>query len=103
VHAHTAQSDGLIVADTTPIAAEPTIALAGAHQPLAQLVALLADRAGPRRFPDERTYDDASWDGYRLAELLPLPHSIKQNMLEINDAEVRLTVLQKFLRQQSVL
>ena len=60
-------------------------------QPLAQLLELLAARVGPQQFPDERSFDDASWVGYRLAELLPLPASIKQTMLEINDAEVRLS------------
>jgi hypothetical protein len=34
---------------------------------------------------------------------LPLPASIKQTMLEINDAEVRLSVLQTFLKQHDLL
>ena len=38
-----------------------------------------------------------------LAEVLPLPLAIKQSMLEINDAEVRLTVLARFLKQQGLL
>ena len=63
----------------------------------------IAARVGPQNFPAERAYDDASWVGYRLAELLPLPLSVKQSMLEINDAEIRLQVLQKFLAQQGLL
>jgi Lon protease-like protein len=63
----------------------------------------VASRVGPRNFPVERKFDDASWVGYRLAELLPLPLNIKQSMLEINDAQVRLQVLQKFLSQQGLL
>ena len=47
-------------------------------------------------------YDDASWVGYRLAEVLPLPLSIKQGMLEINDSAMRLALLQKFLKQQGL-
>jgi uncharacterized protein len=58
---------------------------------------------GPQNFPAERRYDDASWVGYRLAELLPLPLSIKQSMLEINDALIRLKALHRFLEQQGVL
>ena len=58
---------------------------------------------GPEHFPAERDFDDASFVGYRLAELLPLPLPIKQSMLEINDAGVRLSVLQKFLLEQGVL
>jgi hypothetical protein len=38
-----------------------------------------------------------------LAELLPLPLSIKQSMLEINDAGVRLKVLRQFLSQQGLI
>jgi hypothetical protein len=41
--------------------------------------------------------------GYRLAELLPLPLSVKQSMLEINEPAVRLAVLHQFLQQQGVL
>ena len=75
--------------------------LADEYEPLARLLELIAARVGPQNFPAERSYDDASWVGYRLAELLPLPLSIKQSMLEINDAGVRLQVLQKFLRSRA--
>ena len=44
----------------------------------------------------------ASWVGYRLAELLPLPLSIKQRMLEVNDANVRLDALNQFLERQGL-
>ena len=38
----------------------------------------------------------------RWPSSLPLPVSIKQSMLEINDAEVRLTVLRAFLKQHDL-
>lgn len=72
-------------------------------EPLARLLELIATRVGPQNFPAERDYADASWVGYRLAELLPLPLPIKQSMLEINDAAVRLQVLRTFLQQQGLL
>ena len=87
----------------TPIPAEPAQTLAESYQPLVNLLELIAARVGPQNFPAEREYGDASWVGYRLTEFLPLPLHIKQSMLEINDAEVRLQVLQKFLTQQGVL
>jgi hypothetical protein len=43
------------------------------RRPLAELLELLAARIGPQQLPDERAFDDASWVGCRLAELLPLP------------------------------
>ena len=103
VRAHSVQSTGLVVGEVTPIPAEPALPLAESYRPLASLLELIATRVGPQNFPAEREYDDASWVGYRLAEVLPLPLSIKQSMLEINDADVRLQVLQKFLAQQGVI
>jgi Lon protease-like protein len=85
------------------IAGEPAQPLPASHAPLARLLELIATRVGPENFPTEQRYDDASWVGYRLAELLPLPLHIKQTMLEINDAGVRLSVLQQFLQRQGVI
>ncbi len=103
VRSHAVQADGLIVAEATPLADEPLVASGDAHRPLAQLLELLVERIGSEHFPDERSFDDASWVGFRLAELLPLPLSIKQTMLEMNDAEVRLVVLRRFLEQHGLL
>ena len=35
-------------------------------------------------------YDDASWVGYRLSELLPMPLARKQHFLEMEDPLARL-------------
>jgi Lon protease-like protein len=56
---------------------------------LAKLLELIAPRDRRAQLSRRARYDDASWVGYRLAELLPLPLTIKQSMLEINDARVR--------------
>jgi Lon protease-like protein len=103
VLSHAVRADGLVVAEVAPIPAEPAAALTAAHAPLARLLEVLATRIGPQHFPAARAFDDASWVGYRLAELLPLPLSVKQSMLEINDGNVRLDVLRRFLAQQGVL
>jgi Lon protease-like protein len=103
IRRHDVQPSGLVVGEVTPIPTEPTKSLAETYAPLANLLELIATRVGPQNFPVERDYGDASWVGYRLAEFLPLPLHIKQSMLEINDADVRLQVLQKFLAQQGVL
>jgi len=103
VQSHGVESSGLIVGQVTPIATEPQLTLAPGFASLASLLELIASRVGPQNFPAEHEYDDASWVGYRLAELLPLPLHIKQSMLEINDAEVRLKVLQTFLSQHGLI
>jgi Lon protease-like protein len=74
-----------------------------AYAPLAKLLDMIAARIGPQNFPAETHFDDASWVGYRLAELLPLPLKIKQSMLEINDALVRLGTLRQFLSEQGLI
>ena len=103
VREHRVQPDKLVVADFVDIPQEPRVALPDDAQPLARLLELIASRVGPQHFPAEPDYGDATWVGYRLAEVLPLPLSIKQSMLEINDALVRLKVLGQFLQQQGLI
>ena len=94
---------GVIVAEVTTIADEPRHPLAETYAPLAKLLEVIAARLGSQNFPADRRYDNASWVGYRLAELLPLPLSIKQSMLEVNDANVRLAALKQYLERQGLL
>jgi Lon protease-like protein len=103
VHTHAIADDGLVVGQVTTLAPEPAIVLPDAFKPLADLLELLINRVGKENFPAELALTDASWVGYRLAEILPLPLPIKQSMLEINDSEVRLKVLAQFLKQQGLL
>jgi Lon protease-like protein len=103
VRSHTVQPDGLVVAELATVAPEAPVALDARFQPLAQLLELLAARISAHQFPPERSYDNASWVGYRLCEVLPLPLPIKQDLLEIDDAEARLATLQGLLRQQGVM
>jgi Lon protease-like protein len=103
VQHHTIADDGLVVGEVTALAPEPAVALPEAFKRLAALLELLINRVGKENFPAELALDDASWVGYRLAEVLPLPLPIKQTMLEINDSEVRLKVLAQFLQQQGLL
>ena len=102
IRSHRVKPDGLLVADATRIPAEPKVPLGPEFAPLAKFLELVAARVGPHQFPETHAYDDASWVGYRLAEVLPLPLTIKQGMLEINDSGMRLALLSKFLKQQGL-
>ena len=103
VRNHATDASGLVIAHTAAIADEPQRPLPRMYAPLARLLELIANRIDPRSFPAERRYDDASWVGHRLAELLPLPLPIKQTMLEVSDANVRLAALAQFLERQGLL
>jgi uncharacterized protein len=101
VQSSSVAGDGLVVAEVTLMPPEPLVKLPETFAPLASLLELMIDRAGPENF-SAPALEDASWVGYRLAELLPLPLPIKQSMLEINDSLVRLKVLAQFLKQQGL-
>jgi Lon protease-like protein len=103
IHHRAADASGLIVAEVTRIVDEPRHRLAETYTPLAKLLELIAARLGPQNFPAATRYYDASWVGHRLAELLPLPLAIKQSMLEVSDANVRLAALKQFLERQGLL
>jgi uncharacterized protein len=103
VQSHNVTDLGLVVGQVTPLAPEPALPLAEAFQPLAALLELLIERVGRDNFATAPATSDASWVGYRLAEMLPLPLPIKQSMLEINDCQVRLKVIAQFLKDQEVL
>ena len=103
VRSHAVAEDGLVVGQVTDIAPEPALALPEAFRSLAKLLEILIERIGKENFSEELAFGDASWVGYRLAELLPLPLSIKQSMLEINDAQVRLATLAQFLKKQGLI
>ena len=94
---------GLVVGDVALLPDEPARPLSERHAPLAKLLQLIEAKLAPDNFPAPTHYDDATWVGYRLAELLPLPLAIKQSMLEINDANIRLASLAQFLERQGLL
>lgn len=58
---------------------------------------VLADLTLPERFIEPR-YDDADWVSCRLAELLPLPASELQQLLELDDPQERLRRLAPLLQ-----
>lgn len=103
VQSHEVTDLGLVVGQVAPLPPEPALPLPEAFQPLAALLELLIDRVGRENFATTPAASDASWVGYRLAEMLPLPLPIKQSMLEINDCEVRLKVIAQFLKEREVL
>jgi uncharacterized protein len=103
VKAHDVEPSGLVTADVAVMGAEPSAPLPDDCAAVAKLLEVIATRIGPQNFPAERRFDDASWVGYRLAELLPLPLTVKQSMLEVNDALVRLATLRRFLAEQGLI
>ena len=91
------QSDGLNVADVTLLEAEPGAEIPTDLEILAELLKQAFVQIGAAYGDEIPRYDDASWVGMRLAEILPLPMLEKQQCLEMNDAVARLRLLRERL------
>lgn len=64
-----------------------------------KLLKAVVDRHGAGLVADPVRFDSVSWVSSRLAEILPVPLSAKQQLLELNDASQRIEILDKFLQQ----
>jgi hypothetical protein len=67
-----------------------------------QVLEAVIEKIGAGQFPAPVRLDDASWVGYRLAEVLPLDARLKQELLETTDAGKRLERLRTLLVQQGL-
>jgi uncharacterized protein len=58
---------------------------------------------GADRFAEPFRFEDATWVSFRLAEILPLRNDVKQKLLELTDATLRVAILHRFLKQQKLI
>ena len=94
---------GLIRGEVEPLAAETSDMAAAGFADCRELLAKMIVGIGRERFAEPFAFDDPSWVSFRLAEILPLRLGVKQKLLELTDAGLRLAVLHRFLRQQQLL
>ncbi len=90
--------DGLHIGQVTPLESEPVVELPVSYRPMVEILRGVLDDLGRLYEPLERRYDDASWVGYRFAEILPLDPEHKQYCLETEDPLERLEVIRRFLQ-----
>ena len=94
---------GLIMGEIELLAAEPEVSETPALQESAQFLRKVIAGIGTERFIGPADFEDATWVSFRLAEILPLRVDVKQKLLEITDAALRLAILHRFLRQQNLI
>jgi Lon protease-like protein len=94
---------GLILGEVEPLMAEPGLSQAAGLDECAQFLGKVIAGIGAERFNPPFRFEDATWVGFRLAEILPLRVDVKQKLLELTDAMLRLAILHKFLRQQKLI
>jgi uncharacterized protein len=86
----TTNASGLKHATVRWIPPEKGIKLPHTYTELSVILSQVMARAGEAKFAEPFALDDATWVGSRLVEILQLPPTIKQRLLEINDPELRL-------------
>jgi uncharacterized protein len=95
-------AQGLTSADIELIPAEARTAVPEQFASCARLLEMVVADQGKPIFAEPHAFDDASWVGYRLAEILPVPLIAKQKLLELTDSLGRLSILQRFLESRGL-
>ena len=85
--------DGLNVVDVEWLTTEPRLEVPPRHARLSRLLQLVLPQLGEVYTGIDMRLDDAAWVGHRLAEILPLQLTAKQDFLEMNDPVQRLDAL----------
>jgi uncharacterized protein len=91
------RSNGLHQATVRWLPNEEKKPIAAEYASIVGLLKPVVEGFGEARFSPPFEFDDASWVSSRLTEILSLPPKIKQSMLEINDAELRLKTLAQLI------
>jgi Lon protease-like protein len=92
------RADGLLRGDAKLWSDEPEIEVPVEFALLQSILERLIETMAPQwRQTPRSNYEDASWLGFRLAELLPLDCSEQQHMLELTDPLQRLAELRDIL------
>jgi uncharacterized protein len=95
------EKSGLRRATVRWIPAEKKVVLPNTYAELRAILSEVMERAGDNKFAEPYEMNDSTWVGSRLVEILQLPPAIKQTLLEINDAELRLKTLYQLINRIS--
>jgi Lon protease-like protein len=93
---------GLVVGRIEDLHPEAQVTQAPGLPESAEFLRKVIPQIGAERFVQPYRFEDASWVGFRLAEILPLRTDVKQKLLELTDATARLAILHRFLQQQKL-
>lgn len=109
------EESGLVRAEVEPIADDEDRPLAPEHEACASLlrriiedrnaqaVAAATEAAPALPFAPPHRFDSSVWVGNRLCEVLPVPLRAKQKLMELEDAQARLAIVTRYLKQHAVL
>ncbi len=108
------QNDGLMVAEVEALEAEPAATLPVEATDCLLLLKRIVERLDTARAADTEDqpmqlaiaepyrFDDATWVGNRLCELLPIAPGAKQKLMALTDGPTRLEIVQRYLKQNGI-
>ncbi len=97
------EKNQLLIAKVELLADEPDIDLPDDLLELADLLHKLLDQAGHHYSAIPKRYADATWVGFRLAEVLPISSKLKIQFLQLQDPLLRLQQISKLLEGMQIL
>ncbi|MDP3421033.1 MAG: LON peptidase substrate-binding domain-containing protein [Thiobacillus sp.] len=93
------EPSGLLIGTVESVSSEADTAVPDDLELAVEILRHIVNEYGDAHFAAPHEFDNAVWVGYRLSEVLPLKHSVKQNLLEMNDSVTRLRILTEFLKK----
>ena len=101
VAAERVREDGLILGDIELLPELPDAPIEERHGACVRLLERIAAEHGERLFAQPFRMDSSAWVGARLAEVLPLPAAMRQQLMALDDPLQRLDILQRLLAQSA--
>lgn len=101
VVSETVRADGLILGEVELLAEAGDLPVDSRHDACLRLLERVVAEHGERLFAKPFRMDSGAWVGARLAEVLPLPASMRQKLMELDDHQQRLDILQRLLSQSA--
>jgi Lon protease-like protein len=102
VLASSVAAQGLLRARVALLPAEENADVPEQFGTLPDLLRLIIADKSEAVFAAPHALGNASWVGYRLSEILPVPLAAKQKLLELDGAVPRLEILYRFLEQRGL-
>jgi uncharacterized protein len=100
---HRSLADGLLIGEVETIANDEPQTIAPEFAACAEVLKQIVAGVGEQHFLTPLQFDDATWVGNRLAEVLPFPLHEKQRLLELQNSNARLAELKQILLTQGLL
>jgi uncharacterized protein len=99
----TANEQQLVTGSVDWFPEAPATPIRDTYQTLLPLLGVIIADAGEKLVTPPYAFDDAAWVGYRFAEVLPIPQIARQRLLELEDNDLRLSIIFEYLVEHKLL